>query len=64
MTEHCENCRFMRAAERFTFRTQSFTLVHECRHHAPDNNGWPEVRPSDWCAEWEALTEPGPAGIV
>jgi hypothetical protein len=59
----CETCRFMRAAGRWSNMVKAFVTVHECRHGAPDNSGWPEIREDDWCACYEPAAKSEVEGL-
>jgi hypothetical protein len=42
---------------------KAFVTVRECRHGAPDNSGWPEIREDDWCGCYEPAAESEVEGL-
>ena len=62
--EQCSTCKYHKFSQR-TMKHIRFddgmismpVQTSECRIGPPSENGWPEVRPEDWCGEWEDPNE-------
>jgi len=55
--DQCDNCKFYRVMTRVVSGTPTPppVLIPECRFSDPFMNGWPQVKPDDWCGKYVVI---------